>query len=52
MVFEAKNNAIRLASKIAVRLTILTFTSILMTASACLQIAGSAWKRLPILMPV
>jgi hypothetical protein len=40
MVFEAKNNAIRLASKIArlfaLRITILTFISILMTPSAML----------------
>jgi len=40
MVFEARNNAIRLASKIprllSVRITILTFISILMTPSAML----------------
>jgi len=40
MVFEPKNNAIRLANKIArlfaLRITILTFISILMTPSAML----------------
>jgi hypothetical protein len=51
MVFKAKNNAIRLASKIArslaVRVTILTFISILMTPAAVLANCQLGFESAP-----